>query len=107
MCITKYVTKILELQRTKRIELIKEKLTKRGYYITPKYGLILKKECDEEVIAEIRSCEENVVIPYSNLNLETEPILSLIKTLIEDEINFRTHKTLFTYSCTRNLNSSF
>ncbi|HTZ42002.1 MAG TPA: hypothetical protein VMC07_02225 [Candidatus Omnitrophota bacterium] len=69
-------------------KLIAGTLTRRGYFISPNYGLILKTPNDETAIADIRISEGKVVLPYWN-EIETEDVKGLKKILLEEQINFR------------------
>jgi hypothetical protein len=39
------------------------KIRKRGYYVSPNYGLIMERECDGYILADIRFSEKKVVLP--------------------------------------------
>ena len=70
------------------IQEIKTRLETRGYYISPNYGLILENQNDEYTLADIRKCEEKIILPYYN-KTETESINNLRKILFKEEIPFR------------------
>jgi len=65
-----------------------------GYYVSPKYGLILEHENDETAVADIRYCEKLVVLPYWNKK-ETEENkrkteqVNRLKKILDKEIEFR------------------
>ena len=67
---------------------IKAELEKKGYYVSPNYGLIMEKSNPEEVIADIRKFEEKVVLPYWN-EVDTVQVKNLRKILIKEKISFR------------------
>jgi len=85
--------KSISLEERKTIyEEIKVKLEKRGYSVSPNYGLILKNEDDESAIADIRFFERRIVLPWWYLiehKKETEEVRNLRKVLIQEGILFR------------------
>jgi len=80
--------KIIPKSRKNVFEEIKEKLTRRGYYISDNYGLILKNKDDESAIADIRYFEKKVVLPYWN-DIETVEVKNLRTILREEGITLR------------------
>lgn len=50
--------------KIKNFQEVRYQLKKKGYPIA-KYGLILGNENSEEVLADIRSSERKVIIPYN------------------------------------------
>ena len=52
------------MRNPKRMPYFEEVLTRRGYYVSPNFGLIFEKEGDENPIAEIRAYEKTVILPY-------------------------------------------
>ncbi len=67
------------------METIKEKLTNKGYTISPNYGLIIK---DEYILADIRKSEGRIVLPHSN-EFPNENLFKLKEELLESKISFR------------------
>jgi hypothetical protein len=85
------------MENSKRIPYFEEVLKRRGYYISPNFGLIFEKEGDENPIAEIRAYEKTVILPYWNKEeMKSEKISRLKKILKEEEIPTKTFwKSLF------------
>jgi hypothetical protein len=68
---------------------VERKLREKGYYVSLNYGLILKNEDGEYVIADIRGCEKKIVFPLIEKNTETQEGLTLKKILNDEHITFR------------------
>ena len=67
---------------------IKTRLENKGYSVSPNYGLISEKSDGEIVIADIRKCEELIVIPYCN-KTEIKGTRRLAKIVHDEKIPFR------------------
>jgi hypothetical protein len=82
---------------SKRIPYFEEVLKRRGYYVSPNFGLIFEKEGDEEAIAEIRAYENMIILPYwDKKEMKSEKISKLKKILKEERIKVKTDwKSLF------------
>ena len=91
------IQKILQFWGTRDLDIIKERLTKRGYYINPDHWLILEHSEDQEALAEIRLSERRVILPaYSIKDSKWKRALKLEYTLIGEGISFRKYKINYT-----------
>lgn len=70
------------------VQEIKDGLINKGYSISTNYGLILENRDNEYVLADIRFCEERVVLPWWN-EIETEKVRKLREILLQEHIPFR------------------